>query len=136
MTGDARQFALEIEAELDQMNEDIGEAIALTALYGARGVVQKSPVDTGRFKGNWYASISTPDPTKTQEVDKGGGPTIARAEGALSAYSSVEGFPVIYLQNNLPYASGLEDGRSGQAPGGVLGITIAEMQAFWEGLEL
>ena len=41
----------------------------------------------------------------------------------------------IYFTNNLPYAQALENGHSGQAPGGMVGITaIDAAQLFREAM--
>lgn len=131
MTGDARTFALEIDREFAEQMGGVRDAVAYIGLEGIKRLVNKSPVDTGRFKGNWGLSIAQIDTTTTETVDKNGGPTIARAQGSLAAYSAQEGFPMIYLQNNLPYAERLEDGWSKQAPGGMVALTVAELAALW-----
>lgn len=133
MTGDARQFGLEMGQEFAAMLSESREAVALLALQGLRGVVNKSPVDTGRFKGNWSLSIGTIDTATTELTDPSGAATINKGATAVSAYAAMQGFPVIHLQNSLPYADELEDGRSGQAPQGVLGLTVLELQAQWNG---
>jgi hypothetical protein len=49
---------------------------------------------------------------------------------ALASYAGKDGWPVIYLQNSLPYALRLENGWSKQAPGGVLALTVNELEAI------
>lgn len=129
MTGDARTFRLEIARELDLQLDQARDVVALLALQGLRGVVQKSPVDTGRFKGNWFLSVGTINATATEMVDPGGGATISRGAQSVAAYAASEGFPMIHIQNNLPYAVRLEKGWSAQAPGGMVALTAAELQA-------
>ena len=43
-----------------------------------RKLIDKSPVDTGRFRGNWYIGIGTPDRTQSEDKDKSGRKTKAR----------------------------------------------------------
>lgn len=136
MTGDARQFALEIDREFAEQMGGVRDAVAYVGLAGIRGVVMKSPVLTGRFRGNWSLTIGSISNTTTETVDPSGGPTIARAQGALSAYAAQEGFPMIYIQNSLPYAVPLEDGHSKQAPNGMMALTVAELAALWNGMRL
>jgi len=131
MTGNARQFAIEIDREWLQAQDDMREKVAWLGLEALRRVVNRSPVDTGRFKGNWSLSIATTDNTSTQTVDPGGGATIAAGAGAVAAYAAMDGFPMIHVQNNLPYASRLEDGYSRQAPAGMVAITVADLAAIW-----
>lgn len=130
----ARDFALQIDREWAEKIEDIHEFVAMVGLQSIRGVVLKSPVDTGRFKGNWNLGIGDADESiDANGVDQAGGATITRASGSLQAYASFENFPVIHITNNLPYAGRLEDGYSGQAPGGMVGLTVAEMEAMFNG---
>lgn len=132
----ARQFALEIDREFAEMMGDAKAVVARIGLEAVKRVVQKSPVDKGRFKGNWSLSVGQIDSATTERTDPSGGATISRAAGAVSAYSTIEGFPVIYVQNNLPYASRLEDGWSSQAPAGVLGLTVVELEAMFASEEI
>lgn len=131
MSGDARQFAIDLDREFAEMMGGVHRAVEYIGLEAVKRVVMKSPVKTGRFRANWALSIGTMDTSTTEQVDKSGGPTIAKAAGAISAYSAMEGFPMVYITNNLPYAQPLEDGHSGQAPSGMVGLTVADLAALW-----
>ena len=90
-------------------------------------VILRSPVDTGRFRANWQVAIGLmPNGTLSLE-DKSGTATVSNAT-ARSA--GVKAGDVIYLANNLPYAQRLEDGYSGQAPAGMVGLTVQEFQSI------
>ncbi|MNG19714.1 hypothetical protein D3C84_1039030 [compost metagenome] len=84
-------------------------------------IILRSPVDTGRFKGNHIISIGAPVYHSVNQYDKDGAETIARGATALSG---LEPFTVVYLQNNLIYAVPLEDGHSAQAPAGIYGVSF------------
>ena len=100
-------------------------AVRKIALELFSRVILKSPVDTGRFRANWQVAIgSVPDGTLSLE-DKGGTATISKATATTAG---VKAGDVIYLVNNLPYAQRLEDGYSGQAPAGMVGLTVQEFQ--------
>lgn len=133
MPGNSRQFALEIDAEWAAMQVNLHEAVQYIGNVALNGVKEKSPVLSGQFRANWLVSIGDIDPSI--QVGAGSGHAL-KSTTALTAYGQYEGFPVIYLQNNLPYASRLEDGSSSQAPGGVVGITVAELAAIWNGMKL
>ena len=80
-----------------------------------KNVVQGTPVDTGRARGNWQATINTPATGSTEDTDKQGGPTISAASNAVSQAVG----NVFYITNNLPYIYRLEfEGWSKQAPSG------------------
>lgn len=84
----------------------------------------KTPVDTGRARGNWHISIGHPEPsvseTKTQ--------TPLPSEG--EKLKSSKAGDTIYIQNNLPYIVGLEYGRSRQAPQGMVRLTMQEVAQY------
>lgn len=127
----AAEFALEIDQAWLKEQADIHTAVRYIGLQAIDRVVKKSPVDTGRFRANWTLSFGGMDGTTTNAVDVGGGATIARLSGEMDTYPA-EGYPVIYLQNNLPYAERLEAGYSKQAPSGMVAISIVELAAIWE----
>ncbi|MFV7519609.1 hypothetical protein ACNPN6_01035 [Enterobacter quasiroggenkampii] len=84
----------------------------------------------GRFRGNWQVSFDAPTTDETGRVDKTGNLTKAAGNYALSLFKV--GMKAIYFCNNVPYAYRLEVGHSSQAPGGMVRITAAEFQRFFE----
>jgi hypothetical protein len=51
---DIKEFAKKVDKNID----DVGRTVAID-LFSA--IVKQSPVDTGRFRNNWNASINAPD---------------------------------------------------------------------------
>lgn len=90
-------------------------------------VVQMSPVDTGRFRGNWQVSIGAISSDQISEsfVDPSGTSVISAIGTAIAELKVGDS---IYLTNNLPYARRLEYGWSGQAPNGMVRIVAAQFQ--------
>ena len=84
----------------------------------------------GRFRGNWQVSFDAPTTDETGRVDKTGDLTKAAGNYTLSLFKV--GMKAIYFCNNVPYAYPLEMGHSTQAPGGMVRITAAEFQRFFE----
>lgn len=84
----------------------------------------------GRFRGNWQVSFDAPTTDETGRVDKSGNLTKAAGNYTLSLFKV--GMKAIYFCNNVPYAYRLEMGHSSQAPGGMVRITAAELQRFFE----
>ena len=112
------QWATKTERKMDL-------AVRKIALELFSRVILKSPVDTGRFRANWQVSIgSVPDGT-LELTDASGTATISKATARTAG---VKAGDVIFLVNNLPYAQRLEDGYSGQAPAGMVGLTVQEFQ--------
>lgn len=127
MTGQAtRDFEIEIQREWLAMLDKMRELVIYIATEGLAGVQEKSPVDIGTFRANWLISIGSPSDRTTMSLAEFG----AMNAQALASYANEDGWPTIYLQNALPYAIKLEDGYSKQAPGGVLALTAAELEAI------
>ena len=75
-------------------------------------VNQLSPVDTGRYRSNHVVSVGKPNFAYSE--GKGG----FRGETVITNIKDGK-LPIVYFQNNLPYAEVIENGHSGQAPTGV-----------------
>jgi len=84
-----------------------------------RRVVKRTPVDTGRARGNWLPAAENPD-RRTLEVGES-----RDTDPASMAIDSK--FPVLYLSNNLPYIEKLENGHSSQVPIGFVKLSVAEV---------
>ncbi|MFU2166557.1 hypothetical protein [Lelliottia nimipressuralis] len=84
----------------------------------------------GRFRGNWQVSFDAPTTEETGRIDKTGDLTKAAGNYTLSLFKV--GMSSIYFCNNVPYAYPLEMGHSTQAPGGMVRITAAEFQRFFD----
>lgn len=88
-------------------------------------IIKSSPVDTGRFRGNWQTTGATPATGLIAGVD----PTGNKAVNSAATY--ITNSPNWYqftLTNNLPYAERLEYGWSKQAPVGMVRVNITRFQ--------
>lgn len=105
----------------DECEENIKRRIRVIALAMLNEIVLRSPVDTGRFRGNNIVSIGSPVHTNTASLDPGGDETINRG---LSVMSGLEPYTQVFIQNNLVYSVELERGHSKQAPSGVYEVSF------------
>ena len=121
----AKQFAFELDKAKLDTDEKISDAISLIAMFCLRGIVQKSPVDTGRFRSNWQVSKNVPRTTKLNSTKENQAATIARGQRIIETFD-LKNDRMIIIQNNLPYANRLENGWSKQAPNGMVGLTVNE----------
>jgi len=104
---------------------------------GFAGILLRSPVLTGRFRGSNRISVLNADLTVEPEGSSGragsarAGDTRTGGEEAyaVNVLSTAQAGTDIVLSNNLPYAVPIEDGHSGQAPVGVYGPVLIELQA-------
>lgn len=93
-------------------------------LFGA--VVESTPVDTGRLRGNWQASISQPIEVETESTAKKD--ALAAIESALAPVAADD--KTVFLSNNVPYAGIIESGKSKQAPEGMMRPNVIRFQAI------
>ena len=99
------------------------------SLFGR--IIKRTPVKTGRLKGNWQIDVNKP-PTGIVSIDDN--TPISQSSGVSTAKvitgvgkASLE--DTIYMANNLPYAQLVENGNySTQAPAGMVGVTAAEFE--------
>lgn len=103
--------------------DKIMQSLAIEALTR---VVLKSPVDTGRFRGNWNVAIGGADYATTETTDKSGVKTISRGHAVAKQINKETNN--IFVTNSLPYARMLEYGHSKQAPGGMVRLTVEELR--------
>lgn len=87
-------------------------------LYGR--IIAKTPVDTGRARASWTIASGSPDRTVAAQ---GGLPAPQIPLGLL-----VKPGETIWIANNLPYITALEDGHSKQAPSGMVALSIEEIR--------
>lgn len=112
----------------DQIEAEVMRRVRVIAMAMLNEIVLRSPVDTGRFRGNNIVSIGSPVYAQTHNVDPSGAATISAGVAQLSG---LEPFTVVYIQNNLPYAETLENGHSKQAPNGIYGLAFTGVAAAY-----
>lgn len=116
-------FELDISRFIAKANGNIDLVVRKIALDMFSRVIQKSPVDTGRFKGNWQVAIGSIPSGTLQVDDKAGTATIAKVTAETL---NLRAGQTITLVNNLEYARALEYGHSKQAPNGMVRLTVTE----------
>ena len=120
------QQLTEIEQRIERR---VSQAVRKIALDVFTGVIQMSPVDTGRFRGNWQVATGQAPSGTVEMTDPSGATVTAQVAGEIEG---MEPGDVIYLVNNLPYAQRLEDGWSQQAPGGMVALTVQRFRPIAE----
>jgi hypothetical protein len=96
----------------------IDEAVRTVAFKAFGMIVKKTPVDTGRARGNWNVSVATIDRSVDAEAKRPKAPSIKKGDGLKP----------IYIVNSLDYIQDLENGTSKQAPNGMVAITMNEIR--------
>ena len=91
-------------------------------------IVLRTPVDTGRTRGNYFVSVSGAMMTDYDEMnfDPTGTNSISQASDAIKG---IKAGGVVRIINNTPYVMDLEfNSTSKQAPRGMARITVTEFQ--------
>ena len=126
-----KNFELQLNKKLVDTDEKIEDAISLIAMDSLRSIVLMSPVDTGRFRGNWIVSKNRMNPAKVNKLDKTGTSSITRGTQTIETFEYKKDKSII-IQNNLPYAMRLEAGTSKQAPEGIVAKTLNNIQTKYK----
>lgn len=118
-------FTVDIGSFINKAKQNAVDVAAGTALDLSRRVILRTPVDTGRARGNWIPSINVVSTETTLTTDQSGAATIGEAASVSSRTSG----NIFYLTNNLPYIRKLEFGSSQQSPAGMVRVSIQELLA-------
>lgn len=130
----ARSFAQQMQDVIDNRRAVSRKVFAAVNIQLAEKIITRTPVDTGRARGNWNATIDQPD-DKT-----GSGSESSALSGARSTAAKIQPGQTFYLVNGLPYIRKLEYGGYGdgpktvggfskQAPAGMIRVTAEEFRA-------
>ena len=122
MSVDMREIEFLPQEIAAMLKADVRDVVTKIAMDLWRVVTFISPVDTGRYRAAWALSAQVPTEFVPAAADFPAG-QVQSAPG-MPAFKLTNPWPIAYLQNNLPYAAVLEDGSSGQAPAGVLGVAM------------
>lgn len=114
-------FAANLNALCQRAGDKAELVVRKTALELQSGMVEGSPVLSGRFKNNWQVGIGAVNTAANDAADATGAGAIARTAVKLGEWAPGQS---IFLTNALPYAQRLETGWSKQAPSGVVRLTV------------
>lgn len=124
-------FAADLSV-IKTINGDIDYYTEHLAVRIDQRLVYETPIDTGAAKANWIVSIDRPDST---QIEAESGQSFANPGAVINHNNSVirqsYGRKRLYIQNNLPYITALNDGHSQQAPSAYID-TIIEQEVHKE----
>ena len=114
----AAAFRASLRRSQRDLRDVASSNVRRVADFVVRDIVSSSPVDTGRFKGNWNASLGNiNNDTDNERFDPSGASTLGRAVTVIRAFKAGQ---VFFFANSVLYARLLESGHSRQAPAGVV----------------
>lgn len=120
-------FRLDVADFAKQAGEKADLAVRKIMLDLHARLIEKSPVDTGRFRANWQYSVNA----KATGTIEGNWTSENRAPPPEAPKIAAGAFGKVHIiANNLPYAQRLENGYSKQAPIGMVGLTLMEFNSI------
>ena len=118
-------FTLDVKAFCEKAKKNPETVMRSVTLKLFSAIIKASPVDTGRFRGNWQTTGVTPATGLIAGVDPTGNKAV---NSAATFITNAPGWDTFTLTNNLPYAERLEYGWSKQAPTGIVRINVVRFQ--------
>lgn len=106
----AREFSLGLGKWADDNEERADQLTRAIGLEALKGIVETTPVDTGRARGNWQVN-QTGDAPELDVEDKTGADTVAKGSTEIAKQDRTK---VFFIANGLPYIIPLEFGHSAQ----------------------
>lgn len=136
----------EFNKEIDDFAKTIPDKVSTLqkkiVLEALKRLVEKTPVATGRAKGNWQVAIDMAAEGQLEVTDKEGVATVTKG---IAAIADLPPYSIVWISNNVDYIEFLEDGsgrgptekltsdgHSTQSPAGMLAITIEELRTMFE----
>lgn len=119
------KFTLDIQAFVAKAKKNPETVMRSVSLKLFSAIIKASPVDTGRFRGNWQTTGVTPATGLIAGVDLTGNRAV---NSAATFTTNAPGWDTFTLTNNLPYAERLEYGWSKQAPSGIVRVNVIRFQ--------
>ena len=127
---DVKKFKMQIKNEIDDVlvqSQEFKEKIGFDCFAG---IVKRTPVDTGRARGNWMVSLGS-----AVEAVVDSGPTISDGQSSpsalinqgMSTISKSKPGQDIVISNNLPYIVFLEEGTTKQNAKGMVAHNVARV---------
>lgn len=137
-TTDLRDFTLSLERFAESIPERVETLHKAATLETVSGVVQMTPVDTGRLRANWQVQHDTP-PEDYIDVAYDGDPAAnasaamrAAMERAAGVIAETRPYTVTWIHNGVPYAVYVNDGTEKMAGQRMVETTVERVSGWLE----
>ena len=129
------KFNLELEAASKKIKGDLVKFYKQVSLEVLKRIVFRTPVDTGRARGNWQLEIGRAATGVLDVKGSRGAMADFTISKGISKLADIPAFSLVHITNNLSYIYYLEyDRRSPQFPEGMVEITLTEMTLWLSGI--
>lgn len=119
------QLSVQLFALSGGVNTAATHAVRKAVIVAGQAVVSKTPVDTGRAKGNWITSVDFDDKS-IRDPWLSGSQAVADVPAQAAKFNAAL-HTGIYLNNNLPYMQKLNGGtHSTKAPAGFVETAVQQ----------
>lgn len=123
-------FASQVKKGADQYIVDAMKVVSNVYSQASYKVVGRTPVDTGRLENNWNASFGSASPVSREsagsERGSSGKDSFESIDRVTKLINETKLGESIFLTNGLAYAQDIEMGKSGQAPAGMMRLSVKE----------
>lgn len=127
MADDLKSFAKKIRKVGQNVQTNATAAVRKLAVRINQVVITETPVNSGRARNNWFATVGLPseETTDLKRYDKTGQTRINKNNAEISTVGEDQS---VYISNNLAYIKKLNEGSSAQAPAGFVeaAVTLAQ----------
>lgn len=130
------KFNAELEVAATKIRGDLNKFYRQVCLEVLKRIVLRTPVDTGRARGNWQLEIGrSASGVLSVEGSRGSMVDLAISSG-ITKLAQIPAFSLVHITNNVEYLYYLEyDRRSPQHPEGMVEITLTEMTTWLSGIK-
>ncbi len=131
MSNNAADFSRSLMDLAHYAEKNIEQVIRKACIDLYRSIVEKTPVDTGRAKASWGISTTGAAAPQTNETGYSQSELVGIIDGYVSDFKLTVNDSTVTIVNNLEYMEYLEDGTSQQAPYGMVALSLAEFEAYF-----
>jgi hypothetical protein len=130
------KFNVELELASKKIQGDFKKFYKQVCLEVLKRIVFRTPVDTGRARGNWQVEIGAAAVSSLIVEGTEGEMADFSMRNGIQKLSDIPAFSIVHITNNIEYIYYLEyDKRSDQFPEGMVEITLTEMALWLSGIK-
>lgn len=130
------KFNVELEKAATKIKGDMHKFYRQVCIEVLKRIVLRTPVQTGRARGNWQTEIGRAASGVLSVEGSEGSMADMAISGGISKLADIPAFSVVHITNNLEYLYYLEyERRSSQYPEGMIEVTLTEMQTWLSGIK-
>ena len=130
------KFNAALDKSASKIRGDLQKFYRQVIMEVFRRIVFRTPVDTGRARGNWQMEKNRAAEGVLDFEGSEGEANAFAFNQAIQKLGDIPPFSLVHITNNVEYLFYLEyDKRSPQHPEGMVEITLTEMEAWISGIK-